>query len=205
MLRDTIYTYFWEQIKNKQFVPGEFINLNQLAQQLSVSRTPLREALLVLEAEGFVKILPKKGIYITPLSLVVAHSLYEIIGALESSIIVNNWHKIDNSIIKGLEEINEQMLSCNDFVKHYSLNYDFHFMYVNLSKNEELKRYLSRLYQRVYDFSGINYGEKFQDNNCAGHNTFIQLLGAGEPIGPSNFLRDTHWKFRVPEIFSDNN
>ncbi len=201
MLRDIVYKYFREQIYAQKFIPGEFINLNQLAEQLSVSRTPLREALIILEAEGFVKILPKKGIYIKPLTLMDTNNLYEIIGALESSIIVNNWHKIDNLTILKLHEINEQMLNHLGDAKHYDLNYEFHFTYVNLSSNEELKLYLSRLYRRIYDFSGLNYGEKFQANNCAGHKTFIKLLESGEPIAPSNFLRDTHWKFRVPEIF----
>ena len=69
MLRDVVYDYLWTQIREKQFKPGEFVNLNLISQKLGVSRTPLREALIVLEAEGFVQILPKRGIYIKPLTL----------------------------------------------------------------------------------------------------------------------------------------
>lgn len=68
MLRDVVYDYLWTQIREKQFKPGEFVNLNLISQKLGVSRTPLREALIVLEAEGFVQILPKRGIYIKPLT-----------------------------------------------------------------------------------------------------------------------------------------
>ena len=89
MLRDVVYDYLWTQIREKQFKPGEFVNLNLISQKLGVSRTPLREALIVLEAEGFVQILPKRGIYIKPLTLQDTYNLYEAIGALESSIIMS--------------------------------------------------------------------------------------------------------------------
>ena len=45
MLRDVVYDYLWTQIREKQFKPGEFVNLNLISQKLGVSRTPLREAL----------------------------------------------------------------------------------------------------------------------------------------------------------------
>ena len=41
---------------------------DRLCEELGVSRTPLRDALLRLEAEGFVTIQPRKGVYITPVS-----------------------------------------------------------------------------------------------------------------------------------------
>ena len=40
MLRDVVYDYLWTQIREKQFKPGEFVNLNLISQKLGVSRTP---------------------------------------------------------------------------------------------------------------------------------------------------------------------
>ena len=201
MLRDVVYDYLWTQIREKQFKPGEFVNLNLISQKLGVSRTPLREALIVLEAEGFVQILPKRGIYIKPLTLQETYNLYEAIGALESSIIMSVWSKIDENFIRTLERINGEIAACTDYARHYELNHEFHFAYINLSENTEIKNYLGRLYQRIYDFSGINYGQKFQSNNCAGHAEFIRLLREGNPVSSADYLRDVHWKFRVPEVF----
>ena len=203
MLRDEVYDYLWKQIKNKLFFPGEFIDLNLIAKKLNVSRTPLREALIILENEGFVKILPKKGIYINALTLQDTYNLYEIIGALESSIIINEWSKITPQFIEELEQCNDKLLKCTNYEEHYNINHEFHFMYINLSQNVELKNYLSRIYRRIYDFSGINYGSQFRINNVNGHCEFIALLKAGKKIESADYLRDTHWKFRVPEIFNN--
>ena len=49
--------------------PGAFLNQDELAARLGVSRTPLRDALLQLEAEGFVAILPRRGVRVEPLTL----------------------------------------------------------------------------------------------------------------------------------------
>lgn len=204
MLRDDVYKYLWDQIKNKLFVPGEFIDLNSIAKKLNVSRTPLREALIVLENEGFVKILPKKGIYINPITLQDTNDLYEIIGALESSIIINEWDKITDELIDEMEAVNRQILDTSDYELQYDLNKQFHFLYINLSGNVEMKEYLARLYRRIYDFSGINFGAKFQQNNVHGHEIFITLLREKNKFDSANYIRDVHWKFRVPEIFTNN-
>ena len=186
MLRDVVYDYLWTQIREKQFKPGEFVNLNLISQKLGVSRTPLREALIVLEADGFVQILPKRGIYIKPLTLQDTYNLYEAIGALESSIIMSVWSKIDENFIRTLERINGEIAACTDYARHYELNHEFHFAYINLSENTEIKNYLGRLYQRIY---------------CAGHAEFIRLFREGNPVSSDDYLRDVHWKFRVPEVF----
>lgn len=200
MLRDVVYDYLWTQIREKQFKPGEFANLNLISRKLGVSRTPLREVLIVLEAEGFVQTLPKRGIYIKLLTLQDTYNLYEATGVLESSIITSVWPKIDEDFIHTLERIDGEIAVCTDYTQHYELNHEFHFTYINLSENTEIKNYLSRLCQRVYDFSGISYGQKFQSNNCAGHAEFIRLLREDNLVSSVDYLRDVHWKFRVPEV-----
>lgn len=58
-----------ERIIECEYAPGSVINENQLCEQLGISRTPIRESISRLEAEGFIKVLPKKGIYVTDISL----------------------------------------------------------------------------------------------------------------------------------------
>lgn len=63
------YCILKERLVNCIYPPGTLLNEAQLAADLGASRTPVREAISRLEMEGFVKIMPKKGIYVTDISL----------------------------------------------------------------------------------------------------------------------------------------
>ena len=68
-LKHQVYTTLREKIINCEYPPGSLLNEAQLSIELGVSRTPIREALNRIEHEGFIKILPKKGILVTEVSL----------------------------------------------------------------------------------------------------------------------------------------
>ena len=57
-LREQVYDYLRVQMNDGKIRPGLFLNLNEISQELGMSRTPLRDALFQLESEGFVKIYP---------------------------------------------------------------------------------------------------------------------------------------------------
>ena len=68
-LKNHTYCILKERPVNCIYPPGTLLNEAQLAADLGASRTPVREAISRLEMEGFVKIMPKKGIYVTDISL----------------------------------------------------------------------------------------------------------------------------------------
>src|SRR5215472_4465530 len=58
-----------DMIVEGQLAAGEWINEIELCQQLQISRTPLREALKVLAAEGLVELVPRRGAHVAQLSI----------------------------------------------------------------------------------------------------------------------------------------
>jgi len=64
------------------------VSMNELMSNLGISRTPLRDALLQLHNEGFVTFLPQRGIRINELSPQDIEDLYEILGALDSRVLL---------------------------------------------------------------------------------------------------------------------
>ena len=68
-LRELVYNYFCDQMKFGELTAGEFVNQSQICQELNISKAPLRDALIQLEVEGFVDILPRRGVLIKPLTL----------------------------------------------------------------------------------------------------------------------------------------
>lgn len=68
-LKKSTYQDLKEKLINCIYPPGSMLNEVQLAAEYGLSRTPIREAVSRLEMDGYVKIMPKKGIYVTDISL----------------------------------------------------------------------------------------------------------------------------------------
>lgn len=68
-MKNRAYDILKEKLVNCEFAPGSMLNEAQLAADLGYSRTPIREALNRIENEGFIRILPKKGIFVTDVTL----------------------------------------------------------------------------------------------------------------------------------------
>ena len=63
------YSILKEKIVSCEYRPGSMLNEAQLAAELGFSRTPIREAISILEVDGFLHIVPKKGILVTDILL----------------------------------------------------------------------------------------------------------------------------------------
>src|SRR5690606_8399820 len=66
---DTVYQVLRERIVEQQFPPGSKIQVDEIARQLDVSRTPVHEALAILAADGLVEVRPRRGTYVTEFTL----------------------------------------------------------------------------------------------------------------------------------------
>ena len=83
-LREVVCESLREAIRNGTLKPGERLMEIQLAEQLGVSRTPVREAIRKLELEGYVIMMPRRGTYVANMSMSDISDIFEIRSALES-------------------------------------------------------------------------------------------------------------------------
>ena len=91
--RAKAYAFLRDQILTSPSVEGTFLNEQDIATQIGVSRTPVREALLMLEAEGLVELVPKRGALVPAMSGRQLTELMDLRGALErhaASIVLEN-------------------------------------------------------------------------------------------------------------------
>ena len=82
-LKDHVYDYIAEQILLGKLQPEEKINENAVCKELSISRTPVREALIQLSSEGILDNVPRKGFVVKNMTEKEAQELYTIIGHLD--------------------------------------------------------------------------------------------------------------------------
>ncbi|KAA0022313.1 GntR family transcriptional regulator [Antrihabitans cavernicola] len=81
--REKAYLYVRDQVLTSPAATGSFLNEQELATRIGVSRTPVREALLMLQAEGLVEMVPKRGAHVPAMSGRQIAELMELRGVLE--------------------------------------------------------------------------------------------------------------------------
>ena len=102
-LRDVVFENLRGAIVEGRLKPGERLMEVQLAEQLGVSRTPVREAIRKLELEGLVVMLPRKGAYVANMSLKDLIDVLEIRASLEGLAASLAAERITDEDIKKLE------------------------------------------------------------------------------------------------------
>ncbi len=203
-LREQVYTYLRQQMSLGILVPGSTINIGEIASQLGISKTPLRDALIHLEVEGFVNILPRRGVCVNVLELRDVRNAYNAIGMVEASIVMDCFDRIKSSHILKLERLNEIMIldiEKNDFTRLFNTNVEFHDVYLDISKNDLIKKFILPIKQRLYDFPRQNYIYEWEMQNCKEHQTFIDCLKHGKPEKAAKVLKDVHWSFEYQKAF----
>lgn len=200
-LREQVYDYLRDTLNRGELVPGATVDLAKLSAKLGVSKTPLRFALFQLENEGFVTILPRRGCVVNVLTLEEIRSLYQIIGSLESSVVLAESRRIGPAVIERLRHFNRLARAAvveDDFDRYYARNLDFHDQYLELSPNERLKRTVKILKHRLYDFPRKDrFIKEWELRSCEEHEEFVRLLDAGKSKAAADYIRDVHWDFDV--------
>lgn len=152
-LRGKIYNTLRENILNNKYKPGESLIETKLADELHVSRTPIREAIRQLELEGLVESIPNRGVYVRGISKKDMKDIYSIRLALE--VLAAKW-SIDNitddevNELKDLYELMEFYTGKGDIDRIAKLNTEFHQVIFNASKSNILINLLNdfQLYVR---------------------------------------------------------
>ena len=185
--------------------PGQFIDLAALGRELGMSRTPLRDAMIRLELEGFVTVYPRRGVMVRSLGLSDIRDIYQIIGALEASVVERMALRFRASDADRMDASRAKMaetLGADDFDAYYSANLAFHDVYLDLSDNADLVRTVRTLKERLYDFPRrAEYVKEWELDSTAEHAEITSRLRTGDFKGAAAYIRDVHWNFEVQERY----
>ena len=89
----------------------------------------------------------------------------------------------------------------DDFSRLFSTNLQFHNVYLDISDNEPLKKFILPIKHRLYDFPRQNFISEWELNNCEEHRQFINHLKRGDGEGAAGILKDVHWSFEFQKDF----
>lgn len=161
MKKESLKTIAYAGIKDKiitcQYAPGAFLNEELLCTELSISRTPIREALNRLEQEGLVEIMPKKGIRVTPLSIKDINTIFEIRFLYEPYILRQYGAALDVDELTNFFQIFAKSTADSDAFRNndyfYELDSAFHQMILSTCPN----KYIQQSYGQI-----TNQSERFR-------------------------------------------
>jgi DNA-binding GntR family transcriptional regulator len=204
-LREQVYELLKAELNRGVLKPGGYLDLNELAARLGTSRTPLREALLQLAAEGFVTILPRRGVLVNGLTLEEIRHIYEIVGALEGAALLAAAPKLVKKDLAGMKALSREMkgaLRADDFALYYEKNLAFHEVFLGLCDNVRLVNTVRLLKERLYDFPRREgFVKSWEEASVREHEALVRHLARRDARAAADYLRDVHWSFAVQAKF----
>lgn len=184
-LGETVFEALREAIINQVLEPGERLMEVQLADELQVSRTPVREAIRKLEIEGFVNIFPRKGAYVAAFSADDVRELYEIRGALEA---LASSLAAERATPDEIEEMERILLKENSFVDSRNVfdtvdtDVGFHNLIYRAARNERLFVTLSNLRGQLYRTRAASMSIPGRKKKSVDeHRRIIEAIAARDP------------------------
>lgn len=148
-LKQKAYDLIKERIINSEYKPNEFLNEKQLTEELKLSRTPVREAMITLSQEGFLEIIPKRGIRVVPLSADDVMSIFQVRTLIEPWLA-----RTYGPLISKQELLEERELTLAELKYNYehnittpgiSINHHPHTLLVQKCENKYIQRMLKHI------------------------------------------------------------
>ncbi len=139
-----------------KYVPGSRIRQEDIAEQFGASRSPVREALRMLEADGLITLVANTGAWISQLSLSECEEMYQIRERVEPLLLRSSMPNLTANDLERLVTLAEQMEESDDVEKFLQFDREFHLLSYSGASTALLGNMVQRLwnttqhYRRAY-------------------------------------------------------
>lgn len=154
-LRDVVFNTLRGAILRGDLKPGQRLMEIQLANQLGVSRTPVREAIRKLELEGLVKMVPRKGAEVAQISEKHLKDVLEVRSALEELAGELACDRMSAEQLDELKQINRkflQVIDSDNITAIANVDEAFHMVIYRATGNERLSQMVNALKEQMYRY-----------------------------------------------------
>ncbi|MDN6887176.1 GntR family transcriptional regulator [Variovorax sp. CAN2819] len=147
-LHDEVAATLREQIFDGSLAPGSFVDETALCERLSISRTPLREALKVLTAEGLLRHEPRRGCFVNEVTERDLDEIFPVIALLEGRCAYEAARNASDAELQELDALHERLVRharakrINDY---YATNHIIHEAIIKLADNKWLAQVIGDL------------------------------------------------------------
>lgn len=194
--KDQAYQQIQEWIIDGTFEPGEKLNEAKLAEAMGTSRTPVREALQTLQAEGFIEIRPGKETKVTEIADEDISKIFPILAAMQSLAAELATPLMDKQTIDSLRSINDnfaQSVEAGDSYSSLKNDQQFHQIIIDLLNNPYLSAVVSTMQahcQRLYFHKSIVPSR----SSIGEHNEIIRAFEEKDKDKAARIMRQNFWR-----------
>jgi DNA-binding GntR family transcriptional regulator len=192
-LRDRVHASLLDAIVAGELPPGLRLRDTELAAELGVSRTPVREALQRLEDEGLVQTFPGALTRVAPLDARDAREAVPVIAALHAVATREAVPRLTESDLEQLRGANAAFtaaLAATDVRAALAADDDFHNCFLRIAANAELQRTLDRLMPRVRRLELARFNAVLGRNSARQHEEIIAAAARGEARATAELVEE---------------
>lgn len=208
-LKDHVYDYIANLIANDSIPESGKIVEQQVCDALGVSRTPVREALFQLAADGFIENVPRRGFFVNRLTKEKAIEIVEILGPLDGRAAFLACNRMNDQEITQLRFLHESIATAMDqklYNKHNELQHEFHNYYLLRCGNNrliELVRHLNWYFMKRETINAVERELVSKlEQSVEEHEQIVQLFEARDAQALQTYIRDVHWNMENAELLS---
>jgi DNA-binding GntR family transcriptional regulator len=186
-MRKQVYTHLRDQILNHMIEPSSRLVEAQIAKEIGISRTPVREALHLLEKDGFIESVPRVGYYVKKLALDELDEIFEI--RLVNERLVCRWaiERMDDACRRALERnIAKTRTALQKGSPQLFLKYDeeFHEILVTAAGSKHLTEICQQLRRLMLRYRSESIKtERSVRNALSGHTRILECLNSKDLAG----------------------
>ncbi len=210
-LRDSVFYTLRQEILTGKIAPGERLMEIHLADRLGVSRTPIREAIRELVAEGLVTIVPRKGATVSQITEKSMSDVLEIRSALDALCVELACERITETELDELrEECDkfEEIVKTSDNRTIAQADVDFHNRIIKATRNDRLIALMDTLSQPMYRYRYEYIKDQEGHANIVNeHRQIVESIAARAPQDAAEAARlhiDNQRKSIIRQIRIDN-
>ncbi|SFK72641.1 DNA-binding transcriptional regulator, GntR family [Lachnospiraceae bacterium KH1T2] len=155
-LRDTVFNQLRLQILHGELKPGERLMEVALAERLGVSRTPVREAIRMLEQEGLAVLLPRRGAHVASITEKQLEEMLEVRRTLETFTVNAACSRITYDELKELRSLNDdfaEAVKAGDVIRIAETDTTFHEAIARYAGNTKIESILYRLKEQIFRYN----------------------------------------------------
>ena len=181
---DSVHDLLREAIIEGRITPGSRLSVPLLAQQLLVSRSPVREAVQRLVQEGLAKEEPHRGAAVArlrPEELVPLYEIREALEGLAARLVAEHATPEELDQVRAAYEAHASALERGEATRHVALDLNFHAALRAASHNQELQRYLERVQGKIAIAMLGGRPQEWSKQAIVEHHTILEAVLARDP------------------------